>query len=29
MHFMEIVVLRAFTVVPMFILDYSQTALSF
>jgi sterol desaturase/sphingolipid hydroxylase (fatty acid hydroxylase superfamily) len=29
MHFMEIVVLRAFTVVPMFILGYSQAALSF
>jgi sterol desaturase/sphingolipid hydroxylase (fatty acid hydroxylase superfamily) len=29
MHFMEIIVLRAFTVVPMFILGYSQVALSF
>jgi sterol desaturase/sphingolipid hydroxylase (fatty acid hydroxylase superfamily) len=29
MHFMEIVVLRAFTVIPMFILGYSQAALSF
>jgi len=29
MHFMEIVVLRAFTVIPMFVLGYSQTALSF
>ncbi len=29
MHFMEILVLRAFTAVPMFILGYSQAALSF